>query len=94
MSTTKRLLSVALAVLFTAGWGGCGQAVKPPKVVYVEVEKQAKIPDEFLKNCEIAEPTNSSIRELLDVAAARKLSLQKCNEDKAGLRKINESAGK
>ena len=90
MSTTTKLLSVALAVLFTAGWGGCGQTVKPPKVVYVEVAVKEKIPEELLEDCPVEEPTNARIDELLRVADARKTALLQCTKDKQALRKINE----
>lgn len=87
MSTATKLLSVALAVLFTAG---CGQTVKPPKVVYVEVAVKEKIPEELLEDCPVEEPTNARIDELLRVADARKTSLLQCSKDKQALRKINE----
>lgn len=85
MSYTKRLLIAAMLAL---GLSACGQTVKPPKVVYVEVSVPAKIPEELLKDCPIAEPENPSVKELLNVTGARKLSLQQCNKDKEALRKL------
>lgn len=89
MPATKRLLSVvAVAMLIT----GCGsQPIKVPEVVKVPVEVPVKVTDDtrkLLADCPIEEPTNWSVEELRRVAGMRKLQLQVCNEDKAGLRKI------
>lgn len=89
MPRANGLLTTALFVLLTAGWGGCGEVVRPPKVEYVEVEKAQNLPDSLLLPCPIEEPGNSSVRELRRVAEARKLSLQGCNNDKAGLKKLD-----
>lgn len=87
MPTRYGLLSLALVALLA----GCVEKKpQPPKVVYVEVAVQAKIPEELLKDCPIAEPTTDTVKEALSVNSARKSSLKKCNEDKAALRKINE----
>lgn len=88
MSTTTKLLSIALAVGLLAGCGD--KNVKPPKVVYVEVAVKEKIPEELLADCPVEEPTNARIDELLRVANARKLALLQCSKDKQALRKINE----
>lgn len=98
MSATKKLLSIALAVLLTAGWGGCGQVVKPPKVILTPVEIPMKMTDEIralLADCPIEEKTegDNSVFELRRVTEVRKLQQQGCNKDKAGLRKILDSGG-
>lgn len=93
MSAAKKLLSIALAVLLTAGWGGCSQVVKTPKVILTPVETPMKITEDvrkLLEDCPIEEKEegNNSIAELRRVAEVRKLQQQGCNKDKAGLRKI------
>lgn len=93
MSATKKLLSIALAVVLTAGWGGCGQLVKSPKVIKEEVAVAPDLPDDLLKDCHIEEPLDDSIKELLRVASARKFSLLECNTDKKGLRTIDVNKG-
>lgn len=94
MSATKKLLSVALAILLTAGWGGCGQMVKTPKVIKEEVSIPPNLPDELIQDCPVEESSNDTIKELLRVANKRKLQLLECNKDKEGLRKIDINHGK
>lgn len=91
MSRVTKLLTAALFVLVSAGWGGCGQVVKTPKVQYVEVEVSRDLPDNLLKDCPIDEPAkgNDTVRELRRVAESRKRSLEQCNNDKSGLRKLD-----
>lgn len=57
-----------------------------PKVVYVEVDKYVPLDPELTKDCPIAEPKSLSVGAAVEVARARKESLQSCNADKAAIR--------
>lgn len=78
---------VLIAVLLMLA--GCKTApVQPqlPKTVYVEVDKFVPIDPSLLQPCPIEQPQSRFVSEAVRVANARKLSLQKCNADKAAIR--------
>lgn len=50
-----------------------------PKTVTIVVTKYVPVPEQLTKPCPIAEPKSREVEEALQVAHARKLSLQDCN---------------
>lgn len=83
----SRRLSVLIAALLVLA--GCQSApVQPqlPKTVYVEVDKFVPLDPTLLDDCPIAAPANRTVHEAVAVANARKLSLERCNQDKAAIR--------
>lgn len=68
---------------------GCQTApVQPqlPKTVYVEVDKFVPLDASLLQDCPIEHPQSRLVSEAVRVANARKLSLERCNADKAAIR--------
>lgn len=68
---------------------GCASApVQPqfPKTVYVEVDRFVPLDASLTADCPIEEPASRQVSEAIRVANARKVSLQKCNADKAAIR--------
>lgn len=81
----RRCLSILIVLLLA----GCQTApVQPqlPTTVYVEVDKFVPIDASLLQDCPIAQPESRFVSEAVRVANARKLSLERCNEDKAAIR--------
>lgn len=90
MSIRHALLIAALLVL-----AGCQSApVQPqlPKTVYIEVDKFVPLDASLLQDCPIEQPQSRQVSEAVRVANARKLALQRCNEDKAAIRAAQPSA--
>ena len=46
------------------------------------------VPAELSADCHIEEPANATVGELLRVANARRISLEKCNIDKEAIRNL------
>lgn len=87
MSVNQRLLMLALGLALSA----CGTnkgLVKPPEKVYITVEKPVSVPEALTQPCHIEEPKELTVAEAVRVAKARKTSLEKCNQDKAAIRKL------
>lgn len=86
-----RVVIALFLLVMVAALAGCPATrpdVTPPQVVRVTVTKYVPVPDKFTKDCPIAEPTKRSVHEAIDVANARKTSLQDCNIDKAAIRNL------
>ncbi|NMW24492.1 hypothetical protein HFP05_08970 [Rhodanobacter denitrificans] len=91
MSSRHAVLIATLLVL-----AGCQTApVQPqlPKTVYIEVDKFVPLDASLLQDCPIEQPRSRLVSEAVRVANARKLALQRCNEDKAAIRAA-QPAGK
>ena len=86
MSINRILLMLWLGFILAA----CSSnQVKIPEKVYITVEKYIPIPEEYTKDCPIAQPKELTVAEAVRVAKARKVSLEQCNVDKEAIRKIN-----
>lgn len=79
---------LALAVL-TLTLAGCGRTVVEPRIVYVDRVVYVEVEPELTNPHPIAE---GPLSHCPVVAAARKAELQKCNADKAGIRRIEGGA--
>lgn len=86
MPTNYRLLIVAAALAVA----GCSttREVKVPERVYINVDRFVPVPETLTEPCEIAMPKNMSVAEAVRIAKARRTSLEKCNADKAAIRKL------
>lgn len=84
MSRRHAVLIAALLLL-----AGCQTApVQPqlPKTVYVEVDKLVPLDASLLQDCPIEQPKSRLVSEAVRVANARKLSLERCNENLKAIR--------
>lgn len=77
------LLIVCLSLSACAG--------RVPKERLVEIPVIVEVPVNLTEPCEIAEPENRTVGELLRVANARKISLEKCNIDKDTIRNLRRN---
>ena len=88
MSRIAKLL-IALLLAVPLMGASCQTKTVPPEIVYVTIEKLPELTPEqkkLLESCSKTLPTNSSVDELYQVAKARGFELDKCNEDKKGIR--------
>ena len=68
------------------GLTACAGRVSKERLV--EVPVVVAVPAELSADCHIEEPTNATVGELLRVANARRISLEKCNIDKEAIRNL------
>ena len=66
-------------------------AGRVPKERLVEVPVVVAVPAELSADCRIEEPANATVGELLRVANARRISLEKCNIDKEAIRNLRRN---
>ena len=78
----SRIWILTLALLLTACAG------RVPKERLVEVPVVVAVPVELVQACAIEEPADLTVGELLRVAHARRISLEKCNIDKEAIRNL------
>lgn len=83
---SRRHAVLGLAVLVLAGCQSAPVQPQLPKTVYVEVDKFVPLDASLLQDCPIEKPQSRMVSEAVRVANARKLSLERCNEDKAAIR--------
>lgn len=81
----SRIWVLALCLGLTACAG------RVPKERLVEVPVVVGVPAELSADCHIEEPTNATVGELLRVANARRISLEKCNIDKEAIRNLRRN---
>ncbi len=86
MSIRFGLLIAACGLLLASCAGDIKPAPTAPRVVIKEIDKFVPLDPALLQDCPIVEPTSAKVYEAVYVANQRKLSLQKCNADKAAIR--------
>lgn len=82
----SRRHAVLIAALLLAGCHTVPVQPQLPKTVYVEVDKFVPLDASLLQDCPIEQPQSRLVSEAVRVANARKLSLERCNADKAAIR--------
>lgn len=83
--------SVAVvALLALAGCKSTPEPVVVPEVVKVIVREYVPVPEELTRPCPVAELADRTVESVVEVANARRVSLEQCNEQ---LRRIRELAG-
>lgn len=83
--------SVAVvALLALAGCKSTPEPVVVPEVVKVIVREYVPVPEELTRPCPVAELADRIVESVVEVANARRVSLEQCNEQ---LRRIRELAG-
>lgn len=91
-----RCHSIALimcAVLPLCGFGSCTRTSKPdiPKVVYVTVEKPAKMPAALITKCPISRAQERTVEHVVSAYNANIVSLQQCNQQLGEIERLGAS---
>lgn len=79
-----------LAVIMLAGCKTSPERVVVPEIVKVPVREYVPVPDKLTRDCPITRAKTRTVEAVVSAYNANITSLESCNADKAGIRKLGQ----